>query len=253
MTGNDRQVKRFSTLTPWSQKWSSVELMAASTTRAETTYRAMRADILAGRLRPGDKLPFAELGERYDASQGVLREGLARLVAEGLVLSEPQVGYRVMPLSIKDLDDLTDARCEIEGLVLRNSVVNGDVGWESEVVAAHHRLERTPDGKGDVDARVSEVWADAHGNFHRALLSACTNDRLKAMALALRASAEVYRQWSEALHEGERDIGDEHRSLMVAALDRDADRAVELLHHHLRTTQLRLVTAALNATPSAAV
>lgn len=215
--------------------------MAASTTRAETTYRAMRSDILAGRVRPSDKLPFAELGERYDASQGVLREALARLVAEGLVVSEPQVGYRVMPLSIKDLEDLTDARCEIEGLVLRNAVVNGDVEWESAVVAAHHRLERTPDGKQTTDGRVSEAWAEAHGNFHRALLSACTNERLKAMAISLRASAEVYRQWSESLEGSERDVDGEHRALMMAALDRDADRAVEMLHLHLRTTQMRLM------------
>lgn len=210
----------------------------------------MRADLLAGRLRPGDKLPFAELSERYDASQGVLREGLARLVAEGLVVSEPQVGYRVMPLSIKDLEDLTDARCEIEGLVLRNAVEHGDVEWEAGVVAAHHTLERTPEGKGSPDARASEQWAEAHGNFHRALLAACTNERLKKMAIDLRASAEVYRQWSEALNEGERDVADEHRALMQAALDRDADRAVELLTSHLRTTQMRLVSSALNSAPA---
>lgn len=222
-------------------------LVGTSTTRGELAYQAMRTDILSGRLRPGDKLPFAELGERYDASQGVLREGLARLVAEGLVVSEPQLGYRVMPLSIKDLQDLTDARCEIEGLVFRLAVEHGDVEWESRVVAAHHRLERTPEGKVTVDARASQEWAIAHGAFHHQLLDACPNERLKAMAMSLRASAELYRQWSESLIPGARNVADEHRGLLEAALDRDPERAVELLHRHLRTTQMRLMATGVDA------
>lgn len=219
----------------------------AATTRGELTYQAIRSDILAGRLRPGEKLPFADLGERYSASQGVLREGLARLVAEGLAVSEPQLGYRVMPMSIKDLQDLTDARCEIEGLVFRLAVEHGGVEWEAGLVAAHHRLERTPTGSPTVQARPSDEWASAHDAFHRQLCDACPNERLKAMAMSLRASAEVYRQWSESLTPGERDVAKEHRELLRAALDRDPERAVTLLHAHLRTTQMRLMDSAVGA------
>ena len=223
--------------------------MAATTTRSELAYRAMRADILAGRLRPGDKLPFADLADRYEASQGVLREGLARLVAEGLVVAEPQVGYRVMPLSAKDLSDLTDARCEIEGLVLGLAIEHGDVEWEALVVAAHHRLDRTSGKTDPATGRVSEAWAEAHGDFHGALLSACPNERLKAVAISLRASAEVYRQWSVTLAEEDtRDIAGEHRELVGAALDRDVERAVQCLTSHLRTTQSLLLTQTLTPT-----
>jgi DNA-binding GntR family transcriptional regulator len=216
--------------------------MPGSTTRGEATYRALRADILKGMLLPGEKLPFAELGERYDVSQGVLREALARLVAEGLVVSEPQVGFRVMPLSLKDLADLTDARCEIEGMVLRLSVLEGDLDWESGIVAAHHKLERTEQYDA-LDDRVLSAWIEAHQQFHMSLLSACANERLKAVAESLRASAEVYRQWSSSLRpEGEnRDVAGEHRAILAAALARDADGAVTLLTSHLRTTQSLLI------------
>ena len=104
----------------------------------------MRSDILAGHLTPGAKLPFAELVARYGGSTSVIREGLTRLVEQGLVQAEPQHGFRVVPLSISDLDDLTTARCELEGLVLRLSIAAGDLEWESAIVAAHHTLERTP-------------------------------------------------------------------------------------------------------------
>jgi DNA-binding GntR family transcriptional regulator len=226
-----------------------MERMAAGGTRSERTYRAMRADILAGRLRPGDKLPFTELAERYAASQGVLREGLSRLVAEGLVVSEPQLGYRVMSLSIKDLEDLTAARCEIEGAAIRHSIAHGDVAWEASVVAAHHTLERTPEQDPDDPELISDVWAAAHGEFHRSLLAACPNERLKAIAMSLRDSAEVYRRWSVSLGTHGRDVPAEHRRLLDAVLQRDADEAVAALVDHLRTTQISLLT---DATPLAA-
>ena len=119
-------------------------MATAAPTRTEQVYARMRADILAGHWTPGAKLPFAELVARYGGSTSVIREGLTRLVEQGLVQAEPQHGFRVVPLSISDLDDLTTARCELEGLVLRLSIEAGDLEWESAIVAAHHTLERTP-------------------------------------------------------------------------------------------------------------
>ena len=49
-----------------------------------------------GDLRPGARLPFAELSERYGGSTSAIREGLQRLVEQGLVVSEPQLGFRVV-------------------------------------------------------------------------------------------------------------------------------------------------------------
>src|SRR5258708_10228550 len=94
----------------------------AAITRGEQVYAQLRADILSGRLPPGTRLRFADLTERYDSSTSVLREGLSRLAEQGLVQSEPQHGFHVTSLSLEDLDDLTTARCELEGLVLKMSI-----------------------------------------------------------------------------------------------------------------------------------
>src|SRR2546423_2810206 len=115
-----------------------------TTTRADRIYRELRADILSGRLCPGQRLPFAELCERYDVSIGVLREVLPRLTEQGLVSAEPQIGFRVTSVSEDDLVQLTEARDTIEPLVLRQSIEHGDLGSESTILAAHHTLTRTP-------------------------------------------------------------------------------------------------------------
>jgi DNA-binding GntR family transcriptional regulator len=217
----------------------------ASVTRAESVYQAMRKDVLAGRLRPGAKLRFADLGTRYEASTSVLREGLSRLAEQGLVVVEPQHGYYVTPLSEEDLRDLTDARLAVEGLVLRNAIADGDVAWESRLVGASHTLERTPMLDPDDPALFNEEWTAAHSAYHAALLDGCTNVRLRTMAAALRDSAELYRRWSRRLGGDEdRDIPGEHRAILTAVLDRDADRAVALLTTHITHTTDVLIAAA---------
>ena len=209
----------------------------AAITRAEQVYVQLRADILSGRVLPGTKLRFAELTERYDCSTSVVREGLTRLAEQGLVQAEPQHGFHVTPLSDDDLDDLTTARVELEGLVLRMSIEHGDIAWESEVVAAHHALDRTSMESDGDPVVMSEEWTQAHSRFHEALLAACPNQRLRNMALSLRDAAELYRRWSRPIgHDDHRDVQGEHRALVAAALRGDSTEAVRLLEEHLRRT-----------------
>jgi DNA-binding GntR family transcriptional regulator len=211
--------------------------VARSATRGDQIHARLRADILAGRRPPGSRLPFAELTSDYDASIGVLREALARLTAEGLVVAEPQQGYRVISLSIKDLGDLTAARCEVEGSVLRSSIEHGDLEWESRIVAAVHRLERTPDRDAGDPSVLSDTWAVAHTDFHLSLVAGCPNSRLLAIVDGLWASLEIYVRWSAPVKPPERDVRVEHRALADAALARDADAAVEALELHVTATQ----------------
>jgi DNA-binding GntR family transcriptional regulator len=215
----------------------------AALTRTEEVYARLRADILSGRLLPGTKLRFADLTERYDCSISVVREGLTRLAEQGLVQAEPQHGFHVTSLSDDDLEDLTTARCELEGLVLRMSIEGGDIAWESELVAAHHALDRTPMESDSDPALMNEDWTTAHSRFHGALLAACPNLRLRTMALSLRDAAELYRRWSGPVgHDENRDVAGEHRALVEAALRGDAAEAVRLLEAHLRRTT-RTLTA----------
>jgi DNA-binding GntR family transcriptional regulator len=216
--------------------------MAAGLTRTQAVYDQLRADILAGRLPPGSRLLFNQLITRYDASMGVLREGLSRLAEQGLVQAEPQQGFRVTPLSAQDLRDLTAARCAIEGLVLREAVDSGSLAWEARVLAAHHTLLRTPQSYAEDPARLTDEWVAAHADYHRALLDGCANARLRGIAGSLRDSAELYRRWSVPLGGSPRDIAGEHRRILDAVLARKADAAVAALTDHIQHTTNALLT-----------
>src|SRR3954451_12174529 len=104
----------------------------------------LRADILSTRLLPGQKLHIAGLAKRFSVSLAAVREALSRLVADGLVQASDQRGFRVSPVSMADLADVTQARIDIEGLALRRSIERGDRDWLNAVEAAFERLQAVP-------------------------------------------------------------------------------------------------------------
>jgi len=218
--------------------------MRAARSKAERVFGALRADILAGRLPPGRRLRYTELCEQYETSMGVLREGMLRLAEQGLVRGEPQQGFQVVDLSVEDLRDLTDARLELESLTLRYALTNGDVEWESRLIATHHRLSRTPQLDVEDSERLSDHWVAAHAEFHHSLLDGCANQRLKDIAGSLRDAAELYRRWSVPLGDDtERNVASEHAAILKAALARDSDQAILLLRSHIQHTTNVLLDA----------
>ncbi|MGH3277489.1 MAG: GntR family transcriptional regulator, partial [Streptosporangiaceae bacterium] len=116
--------------------------MAIVWTRADQAFQRLRADILHGRFAPGSRLRIESLSQAYGLSSGVIREALPRLVGEGLAVASPQQGVRVVSVDMEDLAQLTDAAVEVETLVLRRSLAEGSIQWESNVVASHHQLSR---------------------------------------------------------------------------------------------------------------
>ncbi len=207
-------------------------------------YEQLRLAILDGELKPGKRLGLVELSGRYSVSQSVLREALTRLAEQGLAVSLPQQGFRVVTLSESDLEDLTATRTAIEGLVLAQAIRQGDVEWESAAVAAHHRLERAQAGSLD-DPQLRESWARAHAVFHQTLLSGCASPRLRQIAFGLRDAAELYRRWSPVSQQLGHQVTAEHQALRDAALDRDVDLAVCLLTAHLKNNHRALLRPGL--------
>jgi DNA-binding GntR family transcriptional regulator len=211
--------------------------------RTEEVFEVLRADLLNGRVEPGQRMKSQELSARFGVSMSVVREALTRLAEQGLLVSTPQRGFSVRPLSVDDLADLTKVRVQIESLALRQSFELGDISWETLVLGAHHALERTPVVLRD--GSYNEVWSVAHRDFHRALLAGCGSPRLEAIATSLRDCAELYRRWYWALTDDhQRDIAGEHRALKDFALEHNADRAVKLLTEHIERAPRALIAYA---------
>lgn len=202
----------------------------------ELAYATLRGDLVACRLLPGHRLKIQSLCRRLSVSPAAVREALSRLTADGLVVSEAQKGFRVAPVSMEDLQDLTQTRIEIETMCLRRAIEFGGIEWETRVVAAYHRMSRTPERAPGDDQHQTEEWSEAHAEYHLALVSACNSAWLLRLRGTLFEQAERYRRLSVAAVGATRDVATEHRNIMEATLARRADEACRLLAEHFALT-----------------
>lgn len=212
----------------------------AKSTDSETLSKhirdSMRDDILSGRWAPGEKLQLAALSKHYQTSSTVIREALTRLVGDRLVVLKPNRGFFVPTLSLAELKDINELRCRSEEFGIGLAIERGDLAWESEVIAAHHTLERTP-YRDPNDDQLTEAWNHAHQAFHAKLLEACGVPVLIDLCSTLSDLSQLYGRWAgNATLHIKRDIAREHRDIMNAALQRDAKGASRLIREHYETT-----------------
>src|SRR5436190_3117591 len=80
----------------------------------ETVAEQLREAIIAGELRPGDKLLETELADEFGVSRGPIREALRELSREGLVVDLPRRGTVVSTATLGDLIEVYDVRESLE-------------------------------------------------------------------------------------------------------------------------------------------
>jgi DNA-binding GntR family transcriptional regulator len=201
--------------------------MTDTTSVTDRAYHVLRADLIACRLRPGERLTISQLQTEHALSQAAVREALSRLTAEGLVEIERNRGFRAAPVSATGFRDLTNACLTVEIPCLRSSIEHGNTEWELNLVATYHRalhtLELVANGKEDVEA-----YARMRQVFYEALLGACTNPWLLWSWRLLYAQNMRYRHLYMPLAQYELEINPDHASIMQAVLARDVERAVAL-------------------------
>jgi DNA-binding GntR family transcriptional regulator len=214
-------------------------LATSSATLSTTLAEALRASILDGVLLPDTKLRLDDLREQYAVSLSPLREALARLGAEGLVVPTDKKGYRVAPVSAADLEEVTALRVNLEVWALGESIRKGDDRWEDALVATHHRLTRLEGGDRTGDRLIA--WEKAHRAYHITLFSACGMPVLLRFCNTLHDLSDRYRRLFLARKAPDRDVPGEHAAIYQAALARDAAGATEILRQHLQRTGTNLL------------
>lgn len=206
-----------------------------------SVYRHLRSEIISCRLAPGERLRVAPLQVKYGVGIAAVREALARLTTEGLVVSEDQRGFSVAPVSSEDFADLVRTRRQIEALAIAQAIELGDVNWEADIIDAFHRLSKAVLRPPGETAGINEEWAELHSKFHRALVSGCRSPWLLQMHEMLYEHTERYRRL-KVVGNPARDVGQEHRRIMEAVLARDTAAALAALEEHFMVTA-RLVEA----------
>lgn len=199
-----------------------------------SVYESLKTDIVMGYYPPGTKLKIDMLKERYSMGVNVIRESLARLATEDLVDAESQKGFRVAEISKSRLSDLTRLRILFETDGMKHSLINGDIEWESNLVAAYHKLVYIEKKMCEDEVSHCTIWNECDWKFHSALISACGS---QLHLMYHRRVFEQYRQYVMFDLKTQGFRGDslmkEHENILSAALERNYEKCKAALEEHL--------------------
>ena len=214
----------------------SVSSSTGAPTAQDRAAATLRAAILDGELRPGQRVNQEAWAKRARVSLIPLREALRALAGEGLVTYRPRRGYAVTELDLAELEEVYRLRRLLETDSLLRGVpeaTRGDLaGLEADADACRAAATR-----GDVAGQLA-----ANRRFHDRLHALSASRASSRLIDLLWDSTEAYRALYYALP-GEADEADRaHRALIAAVGARDGERAVALQNEHRNRALERLRT-----------
>lgn len=210
------------------------------------TVAALRADIVAGRFRPGARLVERELCESLGVSRTSLREALRQLEAEGLIVSTPNRGPTVAVISPAAAQALYEVREALECLAVRLFVQRAQDEHHDALVSALHELQAAHDG-----ADVEELLR-VKDRFYEVLYAGAGNPVLRSQAAGLHARVSRLRVQSLS-HAGRAAASlAEVNALVEAVRARDPALAESLCAQHLRNAAAALDAPVDSRTDAAA-
>lgn len=199
-----------------------------ATTRADLVAESIRSAILNGTLKPGDVLVERQLAAQLGVSKTPVREAMIGLANTKLLVSSRNRGMTVRRLTLTEIRHVYEERLLLEPWAVRR-VVEAGISDFSDALGALQESEIRADNQA---ARVM-----ANRRFHRALYSRCENelvvealDGLQDM-VALAAVTVFWERWGT----GDKEAG-EHKQILDAAANGDAEGAESLLRAHIQAS-----------------
>lgn len=201
----------------------------------------LRADILSLSLRPGQKLATEFLTARYMVGPSPLREALSLLVGEGLVVRESGRGFRVSPMSRRDLEDLIASRLLIEPTLLARAIEAGDSAWERTIGRTLQELQPSLQKVGD-SRPLDRAWEENHRRFHFALMAAGSTPLVMEFCKTLYDRYDRYRLLGIPRRAYLAGVAEDHQAMADAAIARNADLSLDILKRHIIDTSNAVLT-----------
>ena len=189
-------------------------------------FQKLREDILSGRYREHEELKEVAIGEELGVSRTPVREAFRQLELEGLIQIVPNRGAYVTGITAKDVKDIYMIRSLLEGLCAR--LATEKITKEQlEEMEENIYLADFHASKGHMDQ-----MAELDNRFHDILYEACDSKMLEHLLKDYHNY--VLRVRKKSLATDRASISNnEHRLIMEAIRDKDADRAEELANAHM--------------------
>lgn len=199
-------------------------------TIVEAIVKRLRALIVSGDVKPGDRLIEERLTEMFGVSRPPLREALRILQRDGLVQSLPRRGFIVVPIGADDVREIYSLRFALERLAVELGVPVQD---PSRLAPIREALEdmRLAEERGDHNAVLA-----ANSRFHMGLVSLPGHQRLIAAYEGLRLQLELCMAYNlkfrERIYGGRTDSYARHARLLESIESGDTEAVLHEIANH---------------------
>ena len=193
---------------------------------ADSIFEHFESDILSGKYKKGETFTESKLSEVFGVSRTPIREAIRRLEQENLIKVTTK-GIEILGISENDLNDIYEIRSRIEGLAAKKcaGIITGEnLAKLTEIVD----LQEFYAQKG-----LSEKVRDTDSAFHEMIYSICGSEIYLSVLSSLHRRIKKYRKLSVQNPERAKKAVLEHREILSALSQHDAEKAEKLTANHI--------------------
>ena len=190
-------------------------------------FNRLREDILSGKYAEHEELKEMAIGEEMGVSRTPVREAFRQLELEGLIQIIPNKGAYVTGITEKDVKDIYMIRSLLEGLCAR---------WATEHIT-EEKMEEMEENVYLAEFHAQkghmEQLAELDNRFHDILYESCDSKILEHQLKDFHQYVLRVRKKTLANVSRGNKSNEEHRLIMEAIRDKNADLAEQLAHQHM--------------------
>ena len=205
-----------------------------TSTLADRVCQQIITAIVKGEIKAGEKISEPELARTDGISRGPLREAIRRLEGLRLVESRPNVGARVVQLSVKELLEIYRVREALEGMACRLAAINMS---DDEIKALRTLLDQHQAG---IEQQEGQAYFQKEGDldFHYRIVMGSGNSKLQELLAAdLYHLVRMYRYQFSLSSSRPTMALREHHQILDAIESRDEELAELLMRRHISASR----------------
>jgi len=197
----------------------------------EIVFNTLRDAIIAGELKPGERLMEVQLAEKMGVSRTPVREAIRKLELEGLVCMTPRKGVHVAELSVKDIIDVLEVRATLDGLATALSASR----ITDDEIKELNRINTQLITNMEKENLPGIVKKDVE--FHEVIYRSSRNEKLLQIINNLREQVQRFRIIYLKDISSPKEIIKEHQSIIEAITSRNPEAAQSLAEKHIQKQQ----------------
>ena len=202
-----------------------------SSALSDKIYQKLYKRIIAGKLKPGQRITELQIAKSEGVSQAPVREAITRLATDGLVRLVPRSGCYICELNEEDIKQIYDIRLRLEDLALEYAFENLDI---SILEKLREKFLACFDYD---DKKLIREELKLDSKFHNIIFEGSQSEHLQTMLNKLLARVHVLRSVSSMNPEWAKVALKKHIAILDAIINDNRKEAIKLLEEHIERSR----------------